>query len=186
MLALLLLATACPEDAKEDLRAAADAARRAGEKLEDAAEKTTVAVEEKIEVAANRAENVAEAARDIADPEAADEEAAAAISCKGERCTIESSEWDKLVANPLTVASQVSVSPQANAGVTRWRIDDVRDGSACERLGLREGDIVLRVNGEALGDPPRATLLDELEKANEVVLELERDGKKVRRELRRK
>src|SRR5262249_20657616 len=152
-----------PESAKDDLREAADAARRVGNKLEDAAEKTTVAVEEKLEVAADRAGNVAEVARDIANPDAAAQEVAAAITCKGERCVIAADAWDKLFANPLLVASQVSVSAQGNAGVTRWRIDDVQEGSACERLGLQEGDIVLRVNGETLGDPPRAAILDELQ-----------------------
>jgi C-terminal processing protease CtpA/Prc len=178
--------TACPEDAKEDLRDAADAARRAGNKLEDAAEKTNAHVEDKLEVAANRATNLAEAARDMADPDAAARDAAAAISCEGEACTIEASEFDKLVANPLSVASQLTVSPQENAGATRWRIDDVKDGSACERLGLKAGDFVLRVNGETLGNPPSESILDELRKADKVVLELDRGGEKVRREIRRR
>lgn len=183
---LLLLATACPEGAKEDLRDAADAVARAGNKLEDAAEKTNAVVEDKLEVVADRAANVAAAARDVANPDAADRDAAAAISCKGDACTIESSEFDKLVTNPLAVASQVSVSAQSNAGATRWRIDDVRDGSACEQLGLQEGDYVLRVNGETLGNPPREAILDELRAADKVVLELDRGGKQVRREIRRK
>ncbi len=183
---LLLLATACPEGAKEDLRDAADAVARAGNKLEDAAEKTNAVVEDKLEVAADRAANMAEAARDVANPDAADRDAAAAISCKGDACTIESSEFDKLVTNPLAVASQVSVSAQSNAGATRWRIDDVRDGSAWEQLGLQEGDYVLRVNGETLGNPPREAILDELRAADKVVLELDRGGKQVRREIRRK
>lgn len=183
---LMLLATACPEGAKQDLREAADAVARAGDKLGDAAEKTNAVVEEKLEVAADRAANVAEAARDVADPDAADRDAAAAISCKGEACTIEGSEFDKLVTNPLSVASQVSVSAQSTSGgPTRWRIDDVRDGSACEKLGLQEGDFVLRVNGETLGNPPREAILDELKAADKVVLEIDRGGEKVRREIRR-
>jgi type II secretory pathway component PulC len=182
---LLLATTACPEAAKEDLREAADAVARAGTKLEDAAQKTSVVVEDKLEVAADRAGNVAEAARDIADPDAAARDAAAAITCKGDRCTIAASEFDKLVTNPLSVASQVSVSAHPNAGMTRWRIDDVRDGSACEQLGLQEGDFVLRVNGETIGNPPREGILDDLEKADNVVIDLDRGGKKVRREIRR-
>ena len=184
---LLLLATACPEGAKEDLRDAADAVARAGSKLEDAAEKTNEVVEDKLGAAADRAADVVDSVRDVANPDAADREAAAAISCKGEACTIESSEFDKLMTNPLRVASQVSVSAQSKSGgPTRWRIDDVRDGSACEKLGLEEGDFVLRVNGETLGNPPREAILDELRVADKVVLELDRGGEKVRREIRRK
>lgn len=182
---MVLGLTGCPDEAKEDLREAADAVARAGEKLEDAAQKTGEVVEQKLEVAGERAEDVTEAARDLIDPDAAAREAAEAISCKGNRCTIESSAWDKLVANPVVVASQITVSPQQKAGVTRWRIDEVREGSACALFGLQEGDYVLRVNGERLGGSPRASLLDDLQRADKVVLELEREGKRVRREIRR-
>jgi len=185
LLVPLFVLTACPEGAKEDLRDAADAVARAGNKLEDAAEKTNAVVEDKLEVAADRATNVVEMAKDMADPDAAARDAAAAISCEGEACTIEASEFDKLVTNPLSVASQLTVSAQGNSGATRWRIDDVKDGSACARLGLQEGDFVLRVNGETLGNPPRESMLDELREADKVVLELDRGGKKVRREIRR-
>lgn len=182
---LVLGLAGCPDEAKEDLREAANAVAKAGEKLEDAAEKTGEVVEQKLEVAAERAEDVTEAARDIVDPDAAAREAAAAIDCRGNRCTVESSAWDKIVANPVIVAQQITVSPQEKAGVTRWRIDEVREGSACELLGLREGDYVLRVNGERLGSSPRASLLDDLARADKVVLEIDRGGKRVRREIRR-
>lgn len=180
---LVLLVAACPEGAKEDLRDAADAVARAGNKLEDAAQKTNAVVEDKLDKAADRAGNVAEAARDVVDPAGAAADAAAAISCVGDACTIAASEYDKLVGNPLAVASQLSVSAQSNAGATRWRIDDVKAGSACEQLGLQEGDFVLRVNGETLGNPPREAILDELKAADKVVIEIDRGGEKVRREI---
>jgi type II secretory pathway component PulC len=185
LLAVVLGVAGCPDEAKEDLREAAHAVAKAGEKLEDAAEKTGEVVEQRLEGAAERAKDVKEAAGDMVDPKAAAREAAEAIDCEGNRCTIASSAWDKIVANPVVIAQQVTVSPQEKTGVTRWRIDEVREGSACERLGLREGDIVLRVNGERLGDSPRASLLDDLQRADEVVLDLDRGGKRVRLEIHR-
>lgn len=185
MLAWVLAIAGCPDEAKEDLREAAHAVAQAGEKLEDAAEKTGEVVEKKLEVAAERADDVSEAARDMVDPDAAAREAAEAIDCKGNRCTVESAAWDEVVANPVLLAKQLTVSPEEKAGVTRWRIDEVREGSACELLGLREGDYVLRVNGERLGASPRASLLDDLQRADKVVLEIDRGGKRVRREILR-
>lgn len=184
---LLLVASGCPEAARSDLREVAAAIgdndlQRAGKKLEHAAEKTSAVVETKVENVAERAVDAAETARALADPDAIGRDFAEAISCKGTRCTMKRAQYDKLVDNPMVLAGELSMTPEQVGGRTRWRIKEVRGGGACERIGVQPGDLLLRINGRTLGK----TILDELPSAKKVVIELERKGKRVRRELRPK
>lgn len=47
-------------------------------------------------------------------------------------------------------------------GRTGVRLDDVAEGSAAERAGLREGDIVVALNGDALGREPASSLIERM------------------------
>lgn len=47
-------------------------------------------------------------------------------------------------------------------GRTGVRLDDVAEGSAAERAGLREGDVVVALNGDALGREPASTLIERM------------------------
>jgi type II secretory pathway component PulC len=189
LVSLLLLgcASGCPEAARDDLRQAAAAIKdndldRAGKKLGGAAAKTSEVVETKVDQVAERAVDAAETARAMADPDRVGREFADAISCKGTRCSMKRAQYDELMGNPMVLASELSMSPEQSGGKTRWRIGEVRVGGACERLGLQAGDLVLRINGRTLGK----TILDELPSAKKVVIELERKGKRIRREIRPK
>lgn len=176
--------TGCTEAAKTDLEQAAAAVQdrdlaQAGQELEQAAEKTNAVVEAKIDVIAEGTVDAAAAAREIAAPQGAAE-----VTCDGTVCTMPREEFDALLGNPLLVAAQVTVTPEHRAGVTHWRIESVREGSTAHALGLRPADVVLRMNGKPIGNPPDSALLDAVRSDDRVVLELERDGKTVRRELR--
>ncbi|MBC8067459.1 MAG: hypothetical protein IAG13_03920 [Deltaproteobacteria bacterium] len=182
-----LLLAGCPEAARSDLREVAAAIKdndldRAGKKLEHAAEKTSAVVETKVDAVADRAVDAAEAAQAMADPDAVGRKYAEAITCKRTRCTMKRAQYDELVGNPMVLGSELSMAPEQGGGKTRWRIQDVRDGGACERLGLQENDLLMRVNGRTLGK----TILDELPSAKKILIDLERKGKRVRLELRPK
>ena len=181
---LLVGVAGCTEGAQLDLEQAAAAVQerdlaKAGNELEQAAEKTNAEVEKKIEVIADGTVEAAAAARAIAAPQDA-----ADITCNGSVCTMPRADFEALLGNPLLVAAQVSVTPESHAGVTHWRIESVREGSTAHAMGLQPADLVLRMNGKPIGNPPDAALLDEVRSDAHVVLELERDGKPVRRELR--
>lgn len=47
-------------------------------------------------------------------------------------------------------------------GRTGVRLDAVTEGSAAERAGLREGDVVVALNGDALGREPASTLIERM------------------------
>ena len=77
-----------------------------------------------------------------------------------------------------------SSSPKFSLGVKlaigdngRVQIDEVIAGSAAERDGLKNGDLLLKGNGKSLGDDP-STLGTLLQTGETISFEIERDGKK--------
>ena len=57
-------------------------------------------------------------------------------------------------------------------------VDAVREGSAAERIGLRPGDVVMRLNGESIASPRRFyELVTGCPPGSEVTLDVLRDGK---------
>jgi len=57
-------------------------------------------------------------------------------------------------------------------------IDAVREGSAAERIGLRPGDVVLRLNGESIASPRRFyELVTGCPPGSEATLDVMREGK---------
>ena len=57
-------------------------------------------------------------------------------------------------------------------------VDSVREGSAAERIGLRPGDVVVRLNGESIANPRRFyELVTDCPPGSEVTLDVMHDGK---------
>jgi S1-C subfamily serine protease len=77
-------------------------------------------------------------------------------------------------------ASQVRFIPVVESGnLAGYRLNEVRAGSAYSALGLRSGDVVLRVDNEPLDNP--ATALEKLGRLGHrldapVLIALRRDG----------
>ena len=58
-------------------------------------------------------------------------------------------------------------------------VTGVRPGSAAERDGLREGDLLISAGGVVFGDEPMAVLDPYLESGDAIVFVLRRDGKEL-------
>jgi general secretion pathway protein C len=82
------------------------------------------------------------------------------------------------LANLDRVSSQIRAVPNVVAGEpTGFRVFAIEGGSVFERLGLRNGDVVRRVNARALTDPARAlAALQDLPRERRITLELVRRG----------
>ncbi len=80
------------------------------------------------------------------------------------------------LANLDSVATEIRAIPNFEDGApTGYRVFGIKSGSLYERLGLRNGDIVRRVNTVALTDPTRAfAILQELPRERRVTLEISR------------
>jgi type II secretory pathway component PulC len=83
-------------------------------------------------------------------------------------------------ASPGPVPEQVRFVPVVESGhVSGYRCKDVKPGSAYAALGLRSGDVVVRVDNESLDNP--ATAFEKLGRLGHpmnspVLIALERDG----------
>jgi general secretion pathway protein C len=80
------------------------------------------------------------------------------------------------LANLDHVATEIRAIPNFKDGApTGYRVFGIKSGSLYERLGLRNGDVVRRVNTVALTDPTRAfAILQELPRERRVTLEISR------------
>lgn len=88
---------------------------------------------------------------------------------------------DQLYENPESLASLVRISAVREGGALRgYRILPGRDAAQFQRLGFKAGDLVTGINGIALDNPANTMqLYQAMRSANEVVFELERDGRPV-------
>lgn len=81
------------------------------------------------------------------------------------------------VQSPQELLSQAIVVPNSSGG---FALQEIESGSLIEQLGLRAGDVILNVNGQALrstDDIMRA--YQGLQGMNEVILDVARDGRRV-------
>jgi len=81
------------------------------------------------------------------------------------------------VQSPQELLSQAVVVPNSGGG---FALQEIESGSLIEQLGLRAGDVILNVNGQALrstDDIMRA--YQGLQGMNEVMLDVARDGRRV-------
>lgn len=79
------------------------------------------------------------------------EGAAEAIECEGDRCRMDAAFIDRLAKNPSQLTREAILVPATGASGSGLRVTRVRPGSIPALLGLREGDILLEVNGAGLG-----------------------------------
>lgn len=102
-----------------------------------------------------------------------------AITCVDEvTCTAERAFVDKLLADPSAMGKQARIMPSVKDGQTLGlKIYGVRPGSLPKLLGLKNGDLLLRINGHDLKNwDAMAELPKTLRGAERVVIDLERKG----------
>jgi general secretion pathway protein C len=88
-------------------------------------------------------------------------------------------EIDFAIENLNYVITQARAVPVLRDGkATGYKLFNIRPGSLFERLGLRNGDVVQRVNGNELDNPGKAIgMLDEIQSMEEIRMDFLRGGK---------
>ncbi|MBX7079143.1 MAG: PDZ domain-containing protein [Nannocystaceae bacterium] len=106
-----------------------------------------------------------------------------AISCATEReCTIERAFVEEVLANPAAFAKQAPrVVPLPEGG---FKLAGVRKNSLASKLGLKNGDVLLAVNGETLGGLDDAIgMVTKLRRASNLSVTLERKGSTIEKHV---
>jgi membrane-associated protease RseP (regulator of RpoE activity) len=184
----------CPAEAAEDLREARQDLKQAGRELGQAAAKTAVGVDETAKRAGVRVSDHLEeapadldatrrivdaAAETLVDPPDPPDSARLddAIRCTPERCAIDRTLYDRTLANPYPLVSQVRIEAVSGAGaLAGYRLVEVEPDSIPARLGFRAGDVIVAVDNIHLNRPPTTAMLTHLEDSDEITVTLERDG----------
>ena len=102
-----------------------------------------------------------------------------AIVCAEEhRCTLDRAYLDELLADPVTLTSQLRVMPSVRDGVMRGvKLYGIRPGSLPKLLGLRNGDLVVSINGVAVNGMDAASgTYRRLRRVDTLAVEIERKG----------
>ncbi len=74
----------------------------------------------------------------------------------------------------------IQTSPASTSNQSGAQVQDVVSGGPADRAGIRTGDVITRVDGEAVGEPSDVTQnLSDDSPGKVVTIELERDGSKV-------
>jgi hypothetical protein len=103
-----------------------------------------------------------------------------AIDCPSEdRCTIDAGFIDRLAEDPLVLSKEAVALPTQGTSERGLGLSRVRPGSIPDELGLRDGDVLISLNGTNLASlaAPRA-LADALSDTNEAKLVYERAGQR--------
>ena len=97
----------------------------------------------------------------------------------GNKYVIDRRELDDTIKNINKVFTQARAVPFFRDGKTiGFRVFAIKPGSVFERIGLKNGDIVRRVNGVELTDPTKAiTLFTELQNEGHIAVDLDRNQK---------
>jgi general secretion pathway protein C len=92
-------------------------------------------------------------------------------------------ELDKILADVNTIATQARSAPVIKDGrVQGLRVFAIRPGSIYELLGISNGDVLTRINGETLDSMTKGLqLFAKLQESRRIDLELERSGSVTRR-----
>ena len=90
---------------------------------------------------------------------------------------IERSEVDSALDNMNQLFTQVRAVPHFEGGKsTGFRLFAIRQGSLFDKIGLKNGDVIQRVNGSELSDPARAlALFQELRSEREITVDVLRN-----------
>jgi hypothetical protein len=94
------------------------------------------------------------------------------------RCEIERATIDRLAANPGEIAKQMRIVPTTRDGVTQgFKLYGIRSASLPSHLGLKNGDVVVAVDGQPMSNLDAAMkALIGLPKLGSFTLTLERRG----------
>ena len=91
--------------------------------------------------------------------------------------TIPREEVDNALENMSQLFTQIRAVPHFEGGQsTGFRLFAIRRGSLFDKIGLKNGDIIQRINGTEMNDPSRAlALLDDLRDASDLTVDVIRN-----------
>ncbi len=100
-----------------------------------------------------------------------------------EAYAIQRQDVENTLANMAQVAMQARVIPALNGGVSKgFKLFAIKPDSIYSRLGLKNGDVLQRVNGFMLDSPTSALeAFNHLRGSARIEIEIERDGQPVRK-----
>lgn len=102
------------------------------------------------------------------------------IRCQGPRCTLPRSTLDKLFADQSLLLRSGRLLPKTREGkVLGFALAGIRPSSLFDRLGLRNGDLILRIADQTLDSPESAlAVYATVRSAPQISVEIERGGAK--------
>ena len=114
------------------------------------------------------------------------EEAIACTQSEPRECTVDKAFVEQVLANPALLSKQARVIPAIREGETRgFKFYGIRPGSLPKLIGMKNGDMVTRVNGEALTSLDDAMeLYTKLKTAKTIQLSIDRKGQSLAITLR--
>ncbi|NOZ63911.1 MAG: hypothetical protein GXO71_03065 [Caldiserica bacterium] len=103
----------------------------------------------------------------------------AAPSSETEVRILSRQEVEEAKRNVNQLFSQVRISPFFKSGkMEGFRVSYIIPGSMVERMGIRKGDIIKKINGEAIDSPSKIfEFYRKFGNSNRIVVEVERNGK---------
>lgn len=104
---------------------------------------------------------------------------AAYVRCEAEgRCKVERAYFRTLVGDSATLMKQARIVPHLrDEEPLGYKLYGIRRGSLCKSVGLKNGDLVRKINGKPLGMLDDAfTLLSKLRDETSYTLDIERKG----------
>lgn len=100
------------------------------------------------------------------------------VACEPARCDVDACTRELLLQSPATALNTLRLVPQAKDGqVAGMRLFGIRPTSVWAKLGLRNSDLVIAINGHSLSNPTQALeAYSEVKDADRFTVELERAG----------
>ncbi|MEK7791118.1 MAG: type II secretion system protein GspC [Deltaproteobacteria bacterium] len=97
-----------------------------------------------------------------------------------DRFVIDRGALEASVANPSEILTQARAVPNIVDGkIKGFSIFSIKPGSVYEKLGIKNGDIIMRVNGSDLDSPAKALeFYGAISSASEITLDIERAGQR--------
>lgn len=97
-----------------------------------------------------------------------------------DRFVIDRGALETSIANPSEILTQARAVPNIVDGkIKGFSIFSIKPGSIYEKLGIKNGDIIMRVNGTDLDSPAKALeFYGAISSASEITLDIERGGQK--------
>lgn len=104
----------------------------------------------------------------------------AAIRCQGARCTLPRSTLDWMLADQSLLMRSARLIPKTDQGKVRgFALYGIRPASLFDRLGLKNGDLLLRIADQSLDNPEAALVAyTHVRSAEQILVEIERAGSK--------